>query len=311
MSIPLVTLGVPVYNEAEFLDQSLRDLRAQTYPHLEILLADNGSTDESAEICRKHAAEDPRVKVIRHPRNLGQNANFNYLPRAASGAYFAWVSGHDLLDPDYAEKCAAVLEGNPDAVLAYQRTVYMKKDGTKTAQKPRAFDLRGMSPSRRFRETMWRVDCNIVYGMWRLSPMLDSGLFRTVPAADRVFLAEMAAKGTFLPADTAKYYRANRGDTPQTEMEKRHRLMRFIAPHRSFTDAELAGNGFYRPTVRAFHRVAQDAGFGRPDRWIACFSVWLSGVMKFHLFPGADALSTFVKAVLPKAMLRKVMGMMR
>jgi glycosyltransferase involved in cell wall biosynthesis len=311
MTQPLVTIGVPVYNEAKFLEESLQNLRGQTYVNLEILIADNGSTDASPEIYGRHAAEDPRIKVIRHPQNIGQNANFNLLPQKGTGTYFCWASGHDLLEKDFVEKCVNALEAHPDAVLAYPRTVYLDEHGNKTGEKHREFDIRSMAAPERFLEVMWRVDCNYVYGMYRLSPMRESHLFQKVPAADRVFLSEMALKGTFVPGETFKYYRPNRGTVPQTELQKRHRLMSFIFPDRTYTDAELTGNQFYAPTVRAFHALVKASELPVLTRLRLKWSVWLSGVMKYHLFPGADTMSSIVKALLPKALLRKLLRQMQ
>lgn len=309
-SLPLVTLGVAAHNEERYIRESLENLRTQTYPNIRILIGDNASTDGTSNICHEYAAMDDRIAYIRHPVNIGQNANFNYLARSAEGEYFCWISGHDLLDKDFVEKCVTALEESKDAVLACPHTMYMTADGQQKGERIRAFDIRHMSPQQRFRETMWRVDCNFVYGMYRLQPMLQSELFRLVPAADRVFLSEMAVKGTFVPVVSCKYYRDNRGG-PQTEIEKRHRLMRYIYPRRTFTDVQLAGNEFYRPTIRGFYRVVQDASFPLLIRWRLYASVWLCGVMKSHLFPGADALSIVVKKILPKPLLHMILRQMR
>ncbi len=312
MNQPLVTIGVPAYNEEKYIGEALESLLRQTYPNLEIVVGDNGSTDGTAAIVDAFAAKDPRVVHVRHPRNIGQNANFNHLPRIANGTYFAWASAHDFMDADFVEKCVAALEADPEAVLACPRTVYLDEHGNKTGVKVRTpFDVRGKPPAKRFRMTMWRVDCNIVYGMFRLDAMRATHLFQLVPAADRVMLAELATKGTFVPADTAKYYRPNRGVVPQTEMQKRHRLMRFIWPDQTFADAQLAGNGFYEPTVRAFRSAVLDARFPTLARWNSLFSVWLAGVVKFHQLPGADALSAAVKAIMPKPLLKAVMRTMQ
>lgn len=311
MQQPLVTIGVPAYNEGAYIREALESLLKQTYGNLEIIVADNGSTDETAAICQEFATKDKGVVHVRHPRNIGQNANFNHLPRVASGEYFAWASAHDFMDADFVEKCVAAMEAEPQAVLACPRTIYTDRNGNKLGEKIRnPFDVRGMPPAKRFRETMWRVDCNIVYGMYRLADMRKTNFFQLVPAPDRVFLSELATLGTFVPADTAKYYRASRGLIPQAEIEKRHRLMRYIWPDQTFTDAELAGNDFYAPTVLAFRSVALNAGFPLFARMRSLFSVWACGVMKFHLFPGADAASAIVKAVLPKPLLKAVMRMM-
>lgn len=311
MKQPLVTIGVPAYNEGAYIREALESLLKQTYANLEIIVGDNGSTDDTGAICAEFAAKDPRVVHVRHPRNIGQNANFNHVSRVASGEYFCWASAHDFMDAEFIERCVGALERDPSAVLACPRTVYVDTEGNLLGEKKRnPFDVRGMPPAKRFRETMWRVDCNIVYGMYRSSAMRSTNLFQLVPAPDRVFLAELATKGTFVPADTARYSRLNRGRVPQAEMEKRHRLMRYIWPDQTFTDRELAGNGFYAPTVRAFRSVALNANFPPGARLRSLLSVWLCGVAKFHLLPGADALSAVVKTILPKPMLKAVMRTM-
>ncbi len=308
-SLPLVTLGIPVCNEGEFLAEALENLLGQDYPHIEIIIADNGSTDDTQKICEEYAAKHSNITYVRHPKNLGQHTNFNYLPHCASGKYFCWASGHDLLAPTFVTDCVKVLESDANIVLAYPHTMNMKKDGTHTGEKVRPFDIRHKPAGKRFREVMWRVDCNVVYGMWRLIPMLESNLFQLLPAPDRVFLAEMAAKGSFAAVETFRYSRANRGG-PQPEMEKRHRIMKYLYPHRTFTDAEIGGNDLYAPTMRGFRRVVDDSTFPWLARRYAYFSVWMCGVVKFHLFPGADAMSVIVKKILPSKLLKLVMRKM-
>ncbi len=307
---PLVSIGVPLYNEAQFLAEALENLVQQTYPNMEIIIGDNASTDDSLAICARFAALHPNIRILRHPVNIGQNKNFNALARSAKGNYFFWASAHDWLDPTFVEDCVTVLESDPRIVLAYPRTINVTADGVQTREKVRPFDITRMQPAERFAEVMWRVDCNYVYGMFRLQPMLDSHMFQLVPAADRVFLSEMAIKGIFAPVNTVKYYRMNRIGI-QPEMEKRHRLMKYMYPDRTFTDAELAGNHFYTPTVRAFRDVVRQSALPRFTRLRLYLSVWLAGVMKFHLFPGADTLSVIVKKILPARMLQKVMGKMQ
>jgi glycosyltransferase involved in cell wall biosynthesis len=309
MNRPLVTLGMPVYNEVRYIKETLDNLLLQTYPNIELIIADNGSTDGTSEIIAQYAAAHPHIRHIRHPQNIGQHTNFNNLPHAAKGVYFCWASGHDLLDPDFVTQSVAVLESDPKIVLAYPRTINMTKEGKPTREKVREFDITKMTAQQRFREVMWRVDCNYVYGMFRLQPMLESKLFQVFPACDRVFLAEMAVKGTFAPVDTFKYYRMSR-EHVQTELEKRHRIMGYLHPGKTFSDAELEKNSFYEPTQRGFLRVVKDAHFPLFTRLMLYANVRLCGIMKMHLFPGADFLSVIVKKILPAPLLEKLMGKM-
>jgi glycosyltransferase involved in cell wall biosynthesis len=73
---PLVSVGMPIYNEEHFLDASLASLRSQDYPNFEIVIADNASTDRTVEICERHASEDaarPWALALTRSLTLGSN----------------------------------------------------------------------------------------------------------------------------------------------------------------------------------------------------------------------------------------------
>ncbi len=309
-SFPLVSVGIPTYNEAEYIRASLDNLLSQTYPNIQITISDNASTDGTSDIAAEYAKAFPNITHVRHETNIGQHANFNYLPTAATGTYFLWAAGHDLLEQTFIASAVEALQTHPTAVLAFPRTIDILADGTPFNENSRVFDILKADACKRFTETMWRVDCNYVYGVYKREPMLRTHLFQAIPAPDRVFLSEMAVLGPFVPANTIRYCRMNRGKK-QTEVEKRHRLMRYIIPDRTFTDAELMTNRFYEPTFRAFHRVVSEGNFSFFETIRLHFSVWLAGVMKAHMFPGADVLSKIVKTCLPRPILKKILAKMQ
>jgi len=74
---PLVSVGVPVFNGESGLSRCLDGLLRQDYPHLEIIISDNASTDATPSICERYARIDPRVKYWRAERNRGSGWNFN------------------------------------------------------------------------------------------------------------------------------------------------------------------------------------------------------------------------------------------
>jgi glycosyltransferase involved in cell wall biosynthesis len=83
--LPLVTLGLPVYNGEKYIEQALQSLKAQTWPALEILISDNASTDGTAAICQRLAEGDARIRYIRQPTNIGAKNNFDFLVEEARG----------------------------------------------------------------------------------------------------------------------------------------------------------------------------------------------------------------------------------
>lgn len=94
---PLVSIIVPVYNSEKYLHYCVDSIINQSYRNLEIILVDDGATDNSPRICDDYAVKDPRIKVI-HQTNGGigkaQNSGLN----AASGEYIAFADNDDILD---------------------------------------------------------------------------------------------------------------------------------------------------------------------------------------------------------------------
>jgi glycosyltransferase involved in cell wall biosynthesis len=95
---PLVSVIVPVYNTERYLSLALESARGQTYRNLEIIVVDDGSTDGSAEVAERHAAEDPRVHVVRQT-NAGVASARNHGLRVARGELIAPLDADDLWHP--------------------------------------------------------------------------------------------------------------------------------------------------------------------------------------------------------------------
>lgn len=124
-----VSVIIPVYNVANYIELTLRSIMTQTYQNLEILVCDDGSTDDTGRICDRIAEEDARVRVI-HTANQGVSAARNTCLDVATGEYVATIDSDDLVARDYIERMA-------QACAAYDADValcdYCKLD--ETAQK--------------------------------------------------------------------------------------------------------------------------------------------------------------------------------
>ena len=96
----LVSIIVPVYNVEKFLSQCIESLIGQSYKNLEILLIDDGSTDNSSNICREYEIVDNRIKVF-HKNNGGLSDARNYGLKHARGEYISFVDSDDLVHPDF------------------------------------------------------------------------------------------------------------------------------------------------------------------------------------------------------------------
>lgn len=104
----LVSIIVPVYNTQDYLKRCVDSLQKQTYPNLEIILIDDGSTDNSLDICRKFAETDARIKVISHP-NRGIGTVRNEGLACVQGEYVAFVDSDDWVEPDMYESLLGVM----------------------------------------------------------------------------------------------------------------------------------------------------------------------------------------------------------
>lgn len=97
MNNKLISVIVPVYNVEHYLNRCVDSILAQTYSDLEILLVDDGSTDNSGAICDAYARQDARVQVI-HKKNAGQAAARNDAIDIARGSYLGFVDSDDFID---------------------------------------------------------------------------------------------------------------------------------------------------------------------------------------------------------------------
>lgn len=111
---PDITVIVPVYNVADYIDQCMETVTGQTLHNIEILLIDDGSADHSLDKCWKWAEKDPRITVF-HRENDGVASARNFGVQMARGEYIAFVDPDDWLDPEYLEKLwDAAKEANAD-----------------------------------------------------------------------------------------------------------------------------------------------------------------------------------------------------
>ncbi len=118
MTQPLITVGIPLYNHARYIEQALHSALSQDVDGLEVIVLDNASTDGSADLVRRHL-DDPRLRLVEHPTSIGQRANIERCVELARGRYFAWLHSDDVYKPGHLRDLVAALERHPSCVLAY------------------------------------------------------------------------------------------------------------------------------------------------------------------------------------------------
>lgn len=210
-----ISIGIPVYNGENYIGKAIGSLLSQTFQDFEIVISDNASTDATSEIVRSFTERDPRIRYFRNARNIGAQPNFNRVFELANGEYFHWHGHDDLCAPTYLEKCAVVLDRNPDVVLCHSRTLSIDEH-----EEPLAFDAKlhalvdrggrfrialpdehyaeGPDPVVRFEEALLKTfACQQLLGLMRANVARGTGLLAPYYSSDRAFLIEMALKGQF------------------------------------------------------------------------------------------------------------------
>ncbi|HWL68933.1 MAG TPA: glycosyltransferase family 2 protein [Geminicoccus sp.] len=196
---PLVSVGIPVFNGENYLDEAIRSVRSQTLTDLELVIADNASTDRTEQICRDHAAEDPRIVYLRNERNLGAIPNYNRTFDQARGRYFKWLAHDDRILPGYLAATTAALEADSSAVLCNSLVEYIGRNGQRLANYESVLaDADLPSPSARFATLVLRSHSVVdIFATFRRAAWLGNrkGSFH---GEDRAFLAYMALKGRLI-----------------------------------------------------------------------------------------------------------------
>lgn len=235
-ALPLVSMGMPLYNEERHLREALDSLLAQDYANFELIISDNASEDMTQQICREYAARDSRIHYHCNEVNLGMVENFNRVFHGSKGKYFMWVAGHDLHAPSFLRKCVEALENEPAAVLCSSRVKVIDHQGHPTTRNEVFVDTRGRGVLTRFNIAVWRLSSSFaIYGLFRRSAMADSRMARFVWASDSVLLAELALMGPFIILPEALYYPVQEWDdvTGEHRKERMERMFREFSPANS------------------------------------------------------------------------------
>ena len=100
----MVSIIVPVYNAQNCLERCLMSIIRQSYPQWELILVDDGSEDDSLEICKRYSNKDSRIRVI-HTENCGVSSARNTGMDNAHGEYITFVDSDDMIHPDFLSEC--------------------------------------------------------------------------------------------------------------------------------------------------------------------------------------------------------------
>lgn len=135
----LVSVIVPTYNRAKLLEQAIRSVQRQTYAHLEIIVVDDASSDDTAALV--HDIDDSRIRYVRHDCNRGGAAARNTGIRSARGEYIAFLDDDDQWEPEKTAAQLALLKNYDVVLCGGDRAAPVGRSLTATVLKLRDFQL--------------------------------------------------------------------------------------------------------------------------------------------------------------------------
>lgn len=249
-----VVIAIPAYNEERFVLEALKSVQSQTHGDFLAVISDNGSTDNTAEICRAFCQADSRFALIAQPSNLGANVNFQWLIENTGSPYFMWLGSHDLISRDFLEKHLSALSGDLTLSLSYSniRCINQVSEFINVKDGGNYHRIAG-TPAQRYRRTLKRMGpAEAINSLFRRAA-LQGIEFRPVLSLDRMMLCQAAYWGQFNKIDEPLYVRRFIKDR---EDGRAARLVRI--------KGKVEKEPSSMPTIREFQRQ-----FGRLEKsWI-------------------------------------------
>jgi len=168
--LPLVSIVTPSYNQAQFLESTIRSVLEQDYPNIEYIVVDGGSTDGSAEIIRRYA---DRMAWWVSEKDRGQTDAINKGFAHATGSIHAWLNSDDTYEPHSISEVVEYLQAHPDVGMVYGDSNYIDEQGRvigrfRAAQTDRRRLLQGYVHIPQ-QSSFWRGD------LWKQLGPLDPG----------------------------------------------------------------------------------------------------------------------------------------
>jgi glycosyltransferase involved in cell wall biosynthesis len=249
MSIPLISICIPLYNGEKYLEQCLNSAINQTYKNIEILLVDDTSVDNTWNIASKYAAIDKRIRLHRNDKNLGLAANFNKCLELANGEWIKLLLQDDYLTDNCIETMMAGISER-DKIAVCKRT-FLLNSGADDAKRNYynhevvTFEKLGISSKEPVYISPLQVEtmatgniCMNFIGeptsiMLRKSVLAEIGYFNTDLAqiCDLEYFARIASNYgiKYIPAPLT-YFRIHNESTTQTNITNKNYILSHIDP---------------------------------------------------------------------------------
>jgi glycosyltransferase involved in cell wall biosynthesis len=213
-TVPLVSIGLPVYNGENYIKNSIDTILNQTFKDIELIICDNASNDRTREICLKYLEEDPRICYYRNERNMGATYNFNRAFFLSKGKYFKWAAHDDLLGEDFIQKCVDILENNNDIVLCYSKVKKIDQKGCEIGRYDFNIRASSLSTTQRFHDFVCiNHNCISVFGLIRSDILRLTPKIEDYVGSDRCLLVKLCLFGRLYEIPEYLFFRREHEET--------------------------------------------------------------------------------------------------
>ncbi len=195
-STPLVSVGIPTYNQPDFLRQAIQSVLNQTVENLEIIVIDDCSTDHTPEVVREFG--DTRIRYFRTAKNLRPPKSWNLAAQYALGRYFSLLPHDDLWLPNYLEKMVALAEKTPQIGFVQCNFKVINQGGIVIIKESNLPEINFLSGLKAMDWQLLQLRCNPAALLFNLVNMKAAGLWREDYWDDWALIIHIAYKYGFI-----------------------------------------------------------------------------------------------------------------
>lgn len=237
MSLPLVSIGVPFFNNSKTIEKVIDNLLYQDYQHTEIILSDNCSTDDSKEKIQKFLS-NKKIRYFRNDTNMGSIFNHNILLDYAKGKYFMWAHTDDLISKNFIKDAVAILEKDDGISSVAAETVWIENDSIKkNLLAPKDFNVDKYNRVANYISSIF-VD-TLIMGLHRKSVLVK---FKFIMSPEIPFIFNLLLKGKIEGCPTIKYLK----------YIKKERSMKEKIEHYNYKNSLTSRYGWYLISICEF-----------------------------------------------------------
>lgn len=280
-SIPRVSIGMPLFNAENYVDEAIESVLGQSFSDFELIISDNASSDETLDLCQSWAKKDSRVRVVESSENLGAAWNYNRTVEMATAGLFRWQAHDDRCDLDMLRRLVLCFEQDPEIVLAYTHTRLIDQQGDEIRVLHDHLAVDSPRVAKRYRNIICNLnDCNSVFGLIDINVLRSTSVIAPYTSSDRALLFELSLRGRFAEIPEPMFERRRHLGSSLRAAKTRTELEQWFDPRKS--------KGSLFPGLTLFVRHLRNllkAPIGRRDR-IKCVMVL------FVYWPVAHARST-------------------